>query len=188
MAGGTGRDGRSENLCQGTGEESGFFLTRESRQTDRPHRRLTGTTPAAWWGHINDLVAAGHGPLQNILDNYTLTHINKFLRGIDRKERREQLRRIYDHRIAGATTKGFKDAVRHLRQQEQAVDAAERHGQRMNRGPMTPAEQQALDAQGHYRLSALPEDEQQRLIAQRDALWLQIPEHLQDKARKMAGR
>lgn len=115
---------------------------------------------------------------------------NNFLREIDRAERREKLSRIFDFRVGGATEKGFRDAVRQLRQEEQALDAAERQitGERIHRGPMTPAEQQALDAQGHFRLSALPEDEQRQLTAQRDSLWSQIPEHLQEKARRMAGR
>lgn len=56
------------------------------------------------------------------------------------------------------------------------------------RAPMTPKEKWALEAQGHTKFTDLPESERTQFEAERDSMWSQIPAHLQDKARKLAGR
>ena len=52
-------------------------------------------------------------------------------------------------------------------------------------GPMTPQEQAALDAQGHYSFRDMAPEDQRELSAQIDDMWSQIPEHLKEKARNM---
>jgi hypothetical protein len=73
----------------------------------------------------------------------------------------------------------------HLRQRERVLQRKERQPMRT---PMTPKEKWALEAQGHTRFNELPADEKSRLESERDSMWSQIPAHLQDKARKLAGR
>lgn len=51
----------------------------------------------------------------------------------------------------------------------------------------TPQEQALLDKQQHYEFSDLSTSEQQRLNQEIDSMWGQIPAHLQEKARKLAG-
>lgn len=73
----------------------------------------------------------------------------------------------------------------HLRQRERVIQKAE---SKPMRTPMTPKEKWALEAQGHTKFADLPESEQTQLQSERDSMWGQIPQHLQDKARKLAGR
>ena len=51
----------------------------------------------------------------------------------------------------------------------------------------TPQEQALLDKQQHYEFSELSQQEQMRLKGELDSMWGQIPAHLQDKAKKLAG-
>lgn len=51
----------------------------------------------------------------------------------------------------------------------------------------SPQEQALLDKQQHYDFSELSQQEQMRLKGELDSMWGQIPAHLQDKARKLAG-
>lgn len=51
----------------------------------------------------------------------------------------------------------------------------------------SPQEQALLDKQQHYDFSELSQQEQMRLKGELDFMWGQIPAHLQDKARKLAG-
>jgi hypothetical protein len=51
----------------------------------------------------------------------------------------------------------------------------------------TPREQALLDKQQHYGFNELSVDEQRKLSAEMETMWGQIPAHLQDKARGMAG-
>lgn len=55
------------------------------------------------------------------------------------------------------------------------------------RSILTPQEQALLDRQQHYGFGDLAPDEQRKLSAEVETMWGQIPAHLQDKARKMAG-
>lgn len=51
----------------------------------------------------------------------------------------------------------------------------------------TPQEQALLNKQQHYDFSELSQQEQMRLRGELDSMWGQIPAHLQDKARRLAG-
>lgn len=51
----------------------------------------------------------------------------------------------------------------------------------------TPVEQALLDRQQHYDFSELSQTEQVRLQGEIDSLFGQIPAHLQEKARNLAG-
>lgn len=73
----------------------------------------------------------------------------------------------------------------HLRQRERVIQRKENQ---QVRTPMTPKEKWALEAQGHTRFSELPDSERSKFEAERSEMWGQIPQHLQDKARKLAGR
>ena len=55
------------------------------------------------------------------------------------------------------------------------------------RSILTPQEQALLDRQQHWGFSELAPDEQRKLSAEMETMWGQIPAHLQDKARNMAG-
>lgn len=125
----------------------------------------------------------GHGPLQNVLDNYTLDNVNGFIREIDREKRLEFKELITATRVAGAEQKSYDRYMGHLRQRERMEAAAEA---KREKRPMilTPKEREALDAQQHVRFTELPAEEQ----ALRDSMWSQIPPHLREKANKMAGR
>jgi hypothetical protein len=52
---------------------------------------------------------------------------------------------------------------------------------------LTPQEQALLDRQQHFGYGDLSQDEQQKLKGEIDSMWGQIPAHLQDKARDLAG-
>lgn len=51
----------------------------------------------------------------------------------------------------------------------------------------TPQEQALLDRQQHYGFDELSPEEQQKLTQEMGNMWSQIPAHLQEKARKLAG-
>lgn len=51
----------------------------------------------------------------------------------------------------------------------------------------TPTEQALLDKQQHFEFSELSQQEQMRLQGEVDSLFGQIPAHLQEKARNLAG-
>ena len=51
----------------------------------------------------------------------------------------------------------------------------------------TPVEQALLDRQQHYDFSELSQTEQVTLQGEIDSLFGQIPAHLQEKARNLAG-
>lgn len=51
----------------------------------------------------------------------------------------------------------------------------------------TPQEQALLDKQQHYDFSELSQAEQQQLKSEMDSMWGQIPAHLQEKAKGLAG-
>jgi hypothetical protein len=60
----------------------------------------------------------------------------------------------------------------------------------LNRGErqlLTPQEQALMDKQQHDDYVNLPVQEQQKLKGEIDVMWGQIPEHLQEKAQKLAG-
>lgn len=51
----------------------------------------------------------------------------------------------------------------------------------------SPQEQALFDKQQHYDFNELSKQEQMRLKDELDSMWGQIPEHLQKKARDLAG-
>ena len=53
---------------------------------------------------------------------------------------------------------------------------------------MSYEEQVRLEQQHHVRFAEMSVEQRERLTAEREALWGQIPLHLQKKARNMAGR
>lgn len=120
--------------------------------------------------------------MQNILDNYTLEHVNHFLQEIGQDERRKFKEAIVATRVAGATDKSYRDYMNHLRGQEKVI--RQRQGSRI----MTHEEQMKLDSQRHVKFNELSQTEQAQLTAERESMWGQIPAHLQEKARKLAGR
>jgi len=76
--------------------------------------------------------------------------------------------------------------MRHLRQAERQVQQAQatQKGQRF----MTYEEQVRLEQQRHVKFNELSAEEQAKLTAELDSLWSQIPQHIQAKSRKLAGR
>ena len=128
----------------------------------------------------------GHGPLKNILDNYTLSHVNHFLTEIDKRSRRSHIERITEARIAQTSNKDYQQIMGRLRQQERMVQRreAQRYGHKVKH-KLTPEEQQKLDAQDHVWLSDMSPEEQEKFRAEQNMLWEQIPPHLREKAERM---
>ena len=54
--------------------------------------------------------------------------------------------------------------------------------------PMTYEEQVRLEQQNHVRFNEMSVEQREKLTAERESLWSQIPLHLQKKARNLAGR
>jgi hypothetical protein len=55
------------------------------------------------------------------------------------------------------------------------------------RNLLTPQEQALLDKQQHVEFSEMSEGEKGKLQGEIDSMWGQIPAHLQEKARRLAG-
>lgn len=91
---------------------------------------------------------------------------------------------MLEGRLAQAAEKDFKRHMGRLQRMERQFRRKKQGG----KPPMTFSEKQALKAQQHGRLSDMPEQAKQAFDAERDAMWAQIPTHLQDKAKKLAGR
>lgn len=53
---------------------------------------------------------------------------------------------------------------------------------------MNEREREALATQQQTRFTNLPADQRDEFEREREGMWSQIPAHLQDKARKLAGR
>ncbi len=98
---------------------------------------------------------------------------------------RDKVGRIYETRIAGATEKSFKQVIGNLRRVERQMEQVDRNVTRSRRGslPMTPAEQEALDAQQHLEFRDLPPEQQQKITEELSDMWGQIPKHLREKAK-----
>ena len=133
------------------------------------------------------MIANNHGPLQNILDNYTLAHINHFLPEIDRNRRRQFKEAIIAARVSQADDKHYRDYMAKLKQSERVVSkqVEKHHGGHL---PMSHEEQVRLEQQHHVKFNEMSAEQQSKLLAERESLWGQIPLHLQKKARNMAGR
>jgi hypothetical protein len=95
----------------------------------------------------------------------------------------QRVNRVHDTRIA-AIDDGKKFQTQYnklLRAYRQLVAAGPQ------RSLPTPQEQALLDRQQHVGWGELSAGEQQRLKGEVDSLFGQIPPHLQEKARKLAG-
>jgi len=135
------------------------------------------------------LIHRGHGPLQNILDHYTLAHVNHFLRELDRNRLTDRIDRIYEFRVSQLTQDGYLGEMRRLRQAVRMFDSRSGTAQSQGRKFMTPDEQRKWDTEtSHLSFNLLPKAEQERITAERESLWAQIPSHIQAKSRKLAGR
>lgn len=180
----SGGDVRSRLCCR---EKPTPFFSRKHHALQGSVRRATGQNIGVWWGYINDLVAHGHGPLQNILDNYTLTHLNKFLQEIDNRARRQRITDAYIARLANATVKGFKEAIREMERHDRDIRRRQAHaeGRRLDLEP-NEVEAEILDSQKHHYFSDLSPDEQDRFKREQERLWATIPAEFRDRAERMA--
>lgn len=90
-------------------------------------------------------------------------------------------------RIAQTSNKDYQQIMSRLRQQERSIRRreAQKYGHKTKR-TLTPEEQDRLDRQDHVWLSDMSPEEQERFRNEQSALWAQIPEHLREKARRMA--
>lgn len=187
MGKGAGFDGSPDSTGSRRGKESSPFFSREHRTNQKHVRRATGQNIGIWWDYIDDLIAHGHGPLQNILDNYTLTHLNKFLHKIDARRRRDRIQSIYNLRIAQATLKGFKEAIRSLEQRDRDIRRAEARAE--GRRPdleMSDYEAEVLETQRQDYFSDWSSSERERFKAEQANLWSTIPEKFRAKAEALA--
>jgi hypothetical protein len=95
----------------------------------------------------------------------------------------ERIQRVHDFRISQIEDgKKFQSAYNKLLRAYRQLVAAS--GQRVM---PTPQEQALLDKQQHYDFGELSQGEQQKLKGELDSMWEQIPTHLQEKARNLAG-
>jgi hypothetical protein len=102
----------------------------------------------------------------------------------------ERIGRIYENRVAQLDQQGYLTEMRRLRQGNRAIEQQHaisegRQPAKPRGGPMTPKEQEAFDAQGHYAFKDLAPAEQAKLNKELSSMWGQIPAHLQEKARKL---
>lgn len=121
------------------------------------------------------------------MNTYTLTHLNKFLQEIDNRARRQRIIDAYTARLAQATVKGFKEAIREMERHDRDIRRRQAHaeGRRLDLEP-NEVEAEILDSQKHHYLSDLSPDEQDRFRREQDALWNTIPEQFRDRARHLA--
>lgn len=96
----------------------------------------------------------------------------------------ERIQRVHDFRISQIEDgKKFQSAYsKLLRAYKQLVAANVQQ-----RTILTPQEQALLDKQQHYEFGELSSVEQYKLKGEIESMWGQIPAHLQEKARNLAG-
>jgi len=93
------------------------------------------------------------------------------------------LNRVHEFRVAQ-----IEDGKKYQQQYNKMLQSYRRLAKQVpGRNILTPQEQALLDKQQHFGFSDLAPDEQQQLQREVDSMWGQIPAHLQDKARGMAG-
>jgi len=127
------------------------------------------------------LIAGGHSwPV--IRDEYTMTHVNKFLAEIGQRNRRRFKETIIATRVAGAEEKSYTRYMNHLKQQERVVQQ-----RRTGRRIMTYEEQLKLDSQRHVKFNEMSAEQQAKLQQERQGMWSQIPAHIIAKSKKLAG-
>jgi hypothetical protein len=120
--------------------------------------------------------------LQNILDNYTLSHANRFLQEIDKRELSDKIGRIHEFRIAQAETKSYKQIMGQLERQERQVN---RVHQPQGRLPMTEDQRIWADQRtSHVKFDDLSDREKK----QHEMAWATVPVHMVSKAKKLGGQ
>lgn len=95
----------------------------------------------------------------------------------------ERIQRVHDFRLAQVASQqhfntGYNKLLRTYRMLVRAGN---------QRVMPTPVEQALLDRQQHVEFGELSQQEQMRLQGEVDSLFGQIPAHLQEKARNLAG-
>jgi hypothetical protein len=95
---------------------------------------------------------------------------------------RDRIVEIHNYRVAQiADGRKFQTQVNKL------VFALNQLLRRGVRNLLTPQEQALFDRQQHVGFAELSEGEKQKLNSEIDSMWGQIPAHLQQKARTLAG-
>lgn len=146
----------------------------------RPHQD-SGTDRV--WEVCNLLTTRGHGPLDKILNTYTLEHVERAVHDIHAGDLLDRINRVHDFRVAQ-----IEDGKKFQQQYNRLLASYKRLVKaKPGRSILTPQEQALLDRQQHYDFNELSPQEQQQLNREVDSMWGQIPAHLQEKARKMAG-
>lgn len=95
---------------------------------------------------------------------------------------RTRITEIQNYRISQ-----IEDGRKYLSQVNKLTSALNRLLKRGTRNLLTPQEQALLDKQDHVTFSEMAPVEKQRIQTEVDIMWGQIPEHLQEKAQKLAG-
>lgn len=95
---------------------------------------------------------------------------------------RTRITEIQNYRISQ-----IEDGRKYLSQVNKLTSALNRLLKRGARNLLTPQEQALLDKQDHVTFSEMAPVEKQRIQTEVDIMWGQIPEHLQEKAQRMAG-
>ena len=98
------------------------------------------------------------------------------------QELRDRIVQIQNYRIAQ-----IADGREYQSQVNKLSAALNRLLNRGTQNLLTPREQALLDKQDHVTYSKLQSAEQEKLKAEIDLMWGQIPAHLQEKAQRMAG-
>ena len=98
------------------------------------------------------------------------------------QELRDRIVEIQNYRIAQ-----IADGRKYQLQVDKLSSALNRVLQRGSQNLLTPREQALMDRQDHVTYADLKPGEKMKLKAEIDEMWGQIPEHLQDKAQKLAG-
>ena len=133
------------------------------------------------------MIQHGHGPLENILNHYTLAHVNKFLQEIDSRARQDYIRSVVAHRISQLAAKDFRQEIRRLQQQDRQIRAmqARAEGRRLH---LEPNEEEAefLDRQRHDYVSDWSDAERERFNSERDKMWAMIPPEFRERAEQLA--
>jgi hypothetical protein len=98
------------------------------------------------------------------------------------QELRDRIVEIQNYRIAQ-----IADGRKYQSQVNKLSGALNRLLRRGTQNLLTPREQALMDKQDHVTYADLKPAEQQKLKAEIDMMWGQIPEHLQEKAQRLAG-
>lgn len=93
-----------------------------------------------------------------------------------------RINNIHDFRLTQ-----IADGKKFQQQYNKFVSAYRRLMRHSQRSLLTPQEQTLLDRQQHFAFSEMAQEEQRQIMSEVDGMWSQIPKHLQEKARTLAG-